>query len=83
MSGFEAVIPYAVGALVGTTAMNMMADKPATPSTAAPSVKPPVPMPDPKGNDAAKKRSIAEMMARRGRASTILTDPAQSDALGG
>ncbi len=48
----------------------------------APSVTPPTPMPDPKGQKDAKKRSIAEMMARRGRASTILTD-SSNDALGG
>lgn len=83
MSGFEAAIPYAIGALGATAVTTMMADSPAAPSIAAPAVKPPVPMPDPKGTDAAKKRSIAEMMARRGRASTILTDSASSDALGG
>lgn len=49
---------------------------------AVPAVAPPTPMPDPKGQKDAKKRSLAEMMRRKGRASTILTDTS-SDALGG
>lgn len=57
--------------------------QPAPAATPAPAVAPPVPMPDPKGTKEAKKRSITEMLSRRGRASTILTDPASSDALGG
>lgn len=51
-------------------------------TTAAPTVTPPTPMPDPKGQKDAKKRSLAEMMRRQGRASTILTD-SSTDALGG
>jgi hypothetical protein len=49
-----------------------------------PEIKPPTVMPDPEGNDeavkAARRRQIAEMQARSGRASTILS---QSDQLGG
>jgi hypothetical protein len=46
-----------------------------------PVVKPPVAMPDQDAIDADKKRSLADQLARRGRASTILTD--QNDKLGG
>lgn len=63
-----------------TTLFGFGADAPAP--APAPSVTPPVPMPDPKGQKDAKKRSIAEMMRRQGRASTILTDQS-NDALGG
>lgn len=52
-------------------------------AAAVPAVTPPVPMPDVKGNRDAKRRSIAEQLRRQGRASTILTDQSQSDALGG
>lgn len=57
-------------------------------STMAAGLVPSTPPPLPQPNDAAvrkiKKRSIAAMRARRGRASTILTDDtAISDALGG
>lgn len=52
---------------------------------AAPAVTPPTPMPTP-GDDAsraAKRQSLAEQMARQGRASTILTDQTgTSDKLG-
>lgn len=56
---------------------------PAQVTSAVPAVTPPVPMPDAKGNRDAKRRSIAEQLRRQGRASTILTDQSQSDALGG
>ena len=48
---------------------------------AAPEVKPPTAMPDPQAQEAARQRKIAEQIARRGRASTILTEPA--NRLGG
>ncbi len=41
-----------------------------------------VAMPDPLAQEEARKRSIAEQMARRGRASTILTAPASGGKLG-
>lgn len=51
-------------------------------TSAMPTVAPPTPMPDPKAQKDAKRRSLAEMMRRQGRASTILTDNS-TDALGG
>ena len=51
-------------------------------TAAVPTVTPPTPMPDPKGQKDAKKRSLAEMMRRQGRASTIVTD-SSTDALVG
>ena len=47
----------------------------------APTITPPVAMPDQQAIEADKKRSLADQLARRGRASTILTD--QNDKLGG
>ena len=40
-------------------------------------------MPDPLEQQKARQQSIAEQFARRGRASTILTDTAGTDKLGG
>ena len=70
------VVQALVGGIAASVVSNAIAPKPATPSTPAPAVTPPTPMPTP-GNAAsieAKKASIAEQMARQGRASTILTD---------
>lgn len=47
-----------------------------------PALPKPTPMPDPQAQEAARKKSLLEQTARRGRASTILTDSA-SDKLGG
>lgn len=44
--------------------------------------KPAMPSPDDEATRRAKRRSIAAQMRRRGRASTILTSPEQSDVLG-
>lgn len=41
------------------------------------------PMPDPLAQQEARRRSITEQLARRGRASTIMTQPAPSGKLGG
>ena len=62
---------------------DMFGGAPAQVTAAVPEVAPPTPMPDVKGNKDAKRRSIAEQLRRQGRASTILTDQTQSDALGG
>lgn len=43
-----------------------------------PGAKAPSPMPDPQAQDAARRRAIAEQIGRRGRQSTILTDPAET-----
>lgn len=54
--------------------------KPAIPAP-GPEIKPPTTMPDQAAIEADKKRSLSDQLARRGRASTILTD--QNDKLGG
>jgi hypothetical protein len=59
----------------GAAAAAALAPKPMAP----PKPKSVIPMPDAQAMDAARKRSIAEAQARKGRASTILT----SDKLGG
>lgn len=75
------------GALGGALISSLLGSESPSASTPAPPVpEEPKTMPTP--NDAAvrqaKKRSIAAMRARKGRASTILTsDTAVSDALGG
>lgn len=70
----------AAGALAGSVASSLLAPSP----TKAPSVTPPVGMPDPLAQEQARKQSMIEQMARRGRASTILTDNAGSGGkLGG
>ena len=46
------------------------------PNITAPTVTPVVGMPDPLAQQQAKQQSMIEQMARRGRASTILTDSA-------
>lgn len=43
---------------------------------------PPLPLPDDKAVQDAKRRSIAAQITRRGRQSTILSTPASSDTLG-
>lgn len=53
-------------------------------AAAAPAVAPPTPMPNPDDAAiaAAKKKSIAEIMGRQGRASTILTGNDDGSKLG-
>lgn len=70
-----AVGKAAAGAAASSAATQLLAPKP-------PKVPGATPMPDPQATEEARKRSIAEQMARRGRASTILTDPV-SGTLGG
>lgn len=55
-------------------ATSMLAPKPPTAGKA-------IPMPDPLAQEQAKRQAVIEQMARRGRASTILTSPGNS--LGG
>lgn len=95
MSGMELgplILKTVGGAFASKIAGDLFSDDaPAvTPASAvAPTVEaPPVmPIPDDKAADAARRRSIAKSMARRGRQSTILTDPVTGgdagDALGG
>ena len=95
MSGleFSAILPSLIGGLAVQTVSSLMKDDAPTPPPAAaapaepipePVVEPVTPMPG--VNDAARKtaqrRSIAQQAARRGRASTILTDDADAK-LGG
>lgn len=69
-----------VGALVTAVATTVLAPKPKTPQiAAAPALTPVTGMPDPDGQAAAQKLSVAEQTATRGRASTILTGSAGSD----
>lgn len=63
--------------LVGQGLSKLMA-----PKIEAPAVKPPNEMPDPLAQQESRDRSIAEQLARRGRAATILTDSG-SGKLGG
>ena len=51
---------------------------------ATPAVEPapPMPMPDDEASEAARRRSISRQRARRGRASTIFTNP-EGQGLGG
>lgn len=84
------ILSAAVGGLATSLMGSLFDDEPAaTPSVAAPAVEaPPVmPIPDDKAAQAARRRSIAKSMGRRGRQSTILTDPVTGgdagDALGG
>ena len=67
----------AAATVVGTA----MVTKAMTPNVKTPEVKPTLAMPDPLAQEAARKREIAETMSRRGRASTIMTQP--SGTLGG
>lgn len=64
----------ALGAIKGFQALTNKPSAPPTPAAMR--------MPDPMEQEKAKQQSIAEMMARRGRQSTIVTQP-QSGTLGG
>jgi hypothetical protein len=66
----------AAGAAASAGVTKLLAPKP-------PTIPGATPMPDLQAQDEARKRSIAEQMARRGRASTILTDAPTSGTLGG
>lgn len=88
MSGMETAIFSAMaGSLFSSMLSGGKESPPAAASAPAPAIPPPTPMPvpDDAAVAAAKKRSIAAQLQRRGRASTILTDPVTggSDALGG
>lgn len=90
--GWESVVVKAlVGGFAGSMISNMLsggnepAPQAAVPTPEAPKVEPVTPMPTP--NDAAvkdaKRKSIAAMTARQGRASTILTGNEDSTGGGG
>lgn len=75
------VVQALVGGVAASVVSGMIQGKPSSPG-AAPAVTPPTPMPTPgdAGAEATRRASIAEQLRRRGRASTILTDPAAGDA---
>lgn len=73
------------GGVAGSMLGKMMSsDTPASQATAAPTVSAPTVMPTPgdANTDAAKRKSLSDQLARRGRASTILTDNGVTDTLG-
>ena len=81
-----AALPFLAAAGSAVTILNALGgdDSPAAPA-AAPTVAPPTVMPTP-DDDAAKamkKKQAMALSARRGRQSTILSDPLSSDLLGG
>jgi len=70
----------AVGQTVGTAVATGLVSKALAPG--APEVKAPLGMPDPLAQEAARQKQIAETTQRRGRASTVLTQP-DTQKLGG
>lgn len=67
-SPFGKAITTGAGTAVASSLLNPR------PNISAPTVAPVVGMPDPLAQQQAKQQSLIEQMARRGRASTILTD---------
>jgi len=63
-----------LGEAAGAVTTSLLAPKP-------PSAPAPLPMPDPLAQQNAQRQAVIEQLARRGRASTILTSP--GDSLGG
>ena len=76
MGASAALAAAAVGAATPLV-VNAILPKPAIPPAPAP-----LRMPDPLEQQAAREKSIAEMMARRGRQASIVTQPADGK-LGG
>lgn len=70
-----AAVPAAASAAASAGVTSMLSPKP-------PKIPGALPMPDALDQENARKRAIAESMARRGRASTVLTAPA-AGTLGG
>lgn len=67
MGGFAAALPVVASVLgIGAAAKSLTAKPPKAPK--------PLAMPDPDDQEAAKRRQIASMQARSGRASTILSE---------
>lgn len=88
MAALAAAYPVAAsiaGGVAGSVIGKMMtADSPTTATPAAPTVSAPATMPTPgdANTAAARRKSLSEQQARRGRASTILTDTGATDTLG-
>lgn len=85
---FASFIPSLIGGLGAMAIGSMLKDDApapaAAPAAVIPEVEPPTTMPTANSREskAAARRSMAQQMARRGRASTILTDNADAK-LGG
>ena len=84
----EAATMMAIGSLLGGTAsiLNVAGvfggggDSAAPPSPSTPAV---MPTPDDDATKAAKRKQLSALSQRRGRQSTILSEPVSSDLLGG
>ena len=72
----QTLLTSAASAAAAAGVANLMAPTP-------PKTKAPMAMPDPLAQEQARKNSLIEQMARRGRASTILTDSNDAGTLGG
>jgi len=89
LAALAAAYPVAAsvaGGVAGSVIGKMITpDTPTATAPAAPTVTPAPTMPTPgdANTDAAKRKSLADQLARRGRASTILTDNGVTDTLGG
>lgn len=80
------LLASSIGAVGGAATASALGEKPTINLPAPPTPEPvkTLPTPDADAVRETKKKSIAQMRARKGRASTILTaDTAVSDALGG
>ena len=78
MGATAAIAATVIGGIGGT----MLARRNAPSAPPAPTPPTPMPTPDDQQVQEAQRRSLAEQLARRGRASTILSDPQNSDVLG-
>lgn len=72
MGATATIVATAAAGAAGSALVNNLL----TPKVKAPTAPEPVAMPDPLGQEAAKRASIAEQFARRGRAASILTQEA-------
>lgn len=83
--GIEASVLTAIASAVGAGASLIGALDKGGGAPSTPALEKPIPMPDPEAQARARRRSIAQQLGRRGRASTVLTTGADSgtDALGG
>lgn len=79
--GFESGSLTAIGTSAATAAASAATTRLLSPKPPGP--LPIAAMPDPLAEEQAKQQSIIEQLARRGRASTVLTQPASGGTLGG
>ena len=85
MSGLAKVFSPVVDIVQGLLGSDKTPAAAAAATPVAPTVEPPpvMPTPDDQTVQAAKKKSIAAQLQRQGRASTILSQTGNADALGG